>query len=68
MVQITPAEKGNGAQGEEDWECCDLQAVKPVVITLRGVPNAPCSSRSPQVISVQDSYAALCYSHGKCGR
>lgn len=68
VVHITPAEKGNGAQGEEDWECCDLRALKTVLITLRGVPNAPCLSRSLQVISVQASYAALCYSHGKCGR
>lgn len=68
VVQVTPAEKRTGAQGEEDWERCDLQALKTVLITLTGVASPPCLSRSLQVISVQASYAALRYSHSKCGR
>lgn len=54
-----------GVQGEEDWEYCDLQALQ---ITFRDVPNAPCLSRSLQVISGQVSHAALWCSHSKCGR
>lgn len=54
-----------GAQCEEYWEFSDLQALQ---ITFRDVPNAPCLSRSLQVISDQVSHAGLCYSHGKCGR
>lgn len=56
-----------GVQGEENWEYHDLQALQ---ITFRDVPNAPCLSRSLQVISGQ-SVTQLCDVHrenvvGKC--
>lgn len=58
LFKLLLQRRDTGAQGEEECELW-LQSLKIVLITLKGVPNAPCLSRSPQVISVQASYVAL---------